>query len=144
MPDRDWPLLFELLRRYVGLTVEQIEGMTPAKLAAVVDAAVAMRAAPFGGLATALEDAAGQRPSAPVTPRAPEGHTWTELEATILAELHGAAFTLEALARHLGLPVPTVRDRLLRDKPLRRSGVVANRRGLGYYRTDAPPDLDAE
>ncbi len=77
---------------------------------------------------------------APVTP---DGN-WTQLQLCILEALHYCSRTGENLANAVGRKYPTVRDALRTNGPLRTSGYVTNKRGLGYYRTDAPPDFEAE
>jgi hypothetical protein len=64
---------------------------------------------------------------------------WTQLEMDILEALRGKALTGEGIGRAIRREFPTVRDALKTNAPLRRSGKVANKRGVGYYRTDAPP-----
>ena len=96
-------------------------------------------------LGDSISAAANSPPSAdaPITPHRP-GDTWTDLELDILSTLHYSAKKGEELAKALRKPWPTVRDALRKDRPLRRTGIVRSRSGLGYYRTDAPPDLGKE
>jgi hypothetical protein len=65
----------------------------------------------------------------------------TELEMRILEELAGHAMTAEALTiylqkRAVERDVSTVKRAI---SHLTKMGEVANKKGLGYYRTDAPP-----
>jgi len=93
------------------------------------------------------EEDAEETPAAraPVTPVAPAGHQWTETELHILEALHYAyRGRLETLSRAIKKPYPTVRDALRTGAPLRKVGLVAWKKGLGWFRTDAPPDLDAD
>jgi hypothetical protein len=83
----------------------------------------------------------GRAVKALVTPPHPTGGQWTETELYILEALHYAYHTQESLAKAIKKPFPTVRDALRKGKPLRR--YVDNERGLGYYRKDARPDLEA-
>jgi len=76
-------------------------------------------------------------------PKTPAGE-WTELDMAILEVLHYSALRGEAIAKVIKRRWPTVRDALGKQGRLRSSGIVDNRRGLGYYRTDAPPDLDVD
>lgn len=69
----------------------------------------------------------------------PKLGTWSAIERAILKCLYEKARTCEALAYPTGYSSEAVRDALLKGRVLRVSGIVANRRGLGFYRTDAPP-----
>ncbi|HUT10556.1 MAG TPA: winged helix-turn-helix domain-containing protein [Thermoguttaceae bacterium] len=86
-----------------------------------------------------LELEARTKLRSPVTPSG----EWTWLQLRILEALHYASFTGEGLAKAINKPYPTVRDALKTTGRLRTSGYVDNKRGVNYYRTDAPPDLEA-
>ncbi len=61
---------------------------------------------------------------------------FTDTQNRILEELDCAAMTAEALAKRIGLGGTTIKDAL---KILKSHGTVVNKRGLGYYRPDKPP-----
>jgi len=68
-----------------------------------------------------------------------QNETWTQIEMDILQALHGKALPGEAIAIAIKRKWPTVRDALKTNAPLRKSGAVTNKKGLWYYRPDAPP-----
>jgi len=64
------------------------------------------------------------------------GAPLTDLQSSIMSELEGNALTAPSLAKVLQKPDETVKYAL---KGLKKLGKVANKRGRGYYRPDAPP-----
>ena len=81
-----------------------------------------------------------QQAALKLRPRGQISKVWTELQYRILEELHpnhrGAVnATAEYLAGRLDAGVTTVKEAI---KSLQEADVVANKRGLGYYRLDEP------
>ena len=66
---------------------------------------------------------------------------FTDTQNRILGELDGEGLTAEVLARRLNLSERTIKDAVA---ALKRAGVIKNKRGLGYYRLDRPPQPDAK
>ena len=65
---------------------------------------------------------------------------WNDCERKILRALFYTAKTTDELSSELPFSHSRLRDALLTKGILRTSGIVKNRRGDGYYRTDAPPE----
>ncbi len=78
-------------------------------------------------------------------PPCPHGGPWLPVERAVLKALYYRGRTLDALASSLCKPDGTlwsyemIRKATLKGGRLRKCGVVDNKRGVGYYRTDALP-----
>ncbi len=80
-------------------------------------------------------------PRASSTPAKPEtgnrvAEICTDLQLRILEELYYSGLTAEGLERRIGRSIDAIKRAL---KGLSEAGKVKNKRGLGYFRPDAPP-----
>lgn len=82
---------------------------------------------------------------APRIPDSPPEHQWTELEMGILKVLYYKAMLAKNIVSALGKDdAGAINDALRKNAWLRASGIVANQKGLGYFRKDARPGQEPD
>jgi len=69
----------------------------------------------------------------------PKSFVPTDVQRKILQNLNGKALSAKELVEPVKAALPTIKDNLAILKDV---GKVLNKRGLGYYRPDKPPDPD--